>query len=83
MRAWSPVPKQPNGTPGKKPPAPSIEVRLARSFSTMGENSQSAENSTDAECGRRSKSVPATARTGIDARRCLRGNFLRRFAVGC
>jgi len=25
-----PMPKQPNGTPGKKPPAPSVKVRLGR-----------------------------------------------------
>ena len=24
------MPKQPNGTPGKKPPAPSVKVRMGR-----------------------------------------------------
>jgi hypothetical protein len=31
------MPKQPNGTPGKKPPAPSVKVRRPTAFDTLVE----------------------------------------------
>jgi hypothetical protein len=36
-RTWSRMPEHPNGTPGKKPRAPSVKRRPVRSFSSMVE----------------------------------------------
>jgi hypothetical protein len=52
MRSRSDMPKQqPNGTPGKKPPAPSVKVRRPTAFDTLVEilNRRSRKTDDDAE----------------------------------
>jgi hypothetical protein len=43
-RSWYYMPKQPDGTPAEKPPAPSVKVRPPR-FLSVGGNSQTPEAS--------------------------------------
>jgi len=55
-----PKQQQPNGTPGKKPLAPSVKRRSAQSFSTMVEilKSRKPQQADDAEIGLRSSEPP-------------------------
>jgi len=72
------MPKQPNGTPGKKPPAPSVKVRMAgRLWSNDQAESRlshrrsavdCAEETDEAETGRAPQAGSNTARSGSMSR---------------
>jgi len=59
------MPKQLNGTPGKKPPAPSVKVRLGRKALRKPRQTD------EAETGRQRKSVPACRGNALDSVPCL------------
>jgi hypothetical protein len=68
---WLAMPKQqqPNGTPGKKPPAPSLKLRLARTRLEQRSGSKPLEpsgqrQSTEAETGQRSRLVSGRRERG-------------------
>jgi hypothetical protein len=59
------MPKQPNGTPGKKPPAPSVEARLGRTpleqrsgSKPLAPSAQRPSTADESEAGQRSKPIP-------------------------
>jgi len=63
-KRWLVMPKQLNGSPGKKPPASSVKRRPVKSFSTMVEilKSRKPRRADEAESGRRPELVPARCR---------------------
>jgi hypothetical protein len=62
---WSHMRKQPSGTPGKKPPAPSVTVRPG-DFRTLVEilKGWKPRRTDDAESGHRPKQIPARRERG-------------------